>query len=319
MKNKSRYYRFSDYLKERFKERVYKVSVDAGFSCPNLDGTLSDEGCIFCNNKAFSYFSEGNKENRTNNKRNNRPSLKEQIEKGIAFGKKRYQAGKFMVYFQAFTNTYADIDELYKKYSIIRKFPEVVALAVGTRPDIIDDKKLDLIAGFKDDYEAWIEYGLQSIHDKTLKLINRNHTYGDFLAAYKKTKEKGIKVCAHVIIGLPDEGRDDIMATARQLGFLGVDAVKIHPLHVVKKTALERLHKDKKYNMIGFADFIDLTAQFLRYLQPDTVIERVSATCPHELLIGPDWINDKQKVIKALDEKLEELNAYQGDKQKHRL
>jgi len=164
------YYKFSDYLKKRFGCRVHKITVDAGFSCPNIDGTLSNNGCIFCDNYSFS------PPVRTKN-----IPLTKQIEEGIEYGKRRYKAEKFIVYFQPYSDTYAPVDILKERYDIVKNFPDIVGISIGTRPDCIDEEKLSLIQGYTERYEVWIEYGLQSIHDRTLKLINRNHTYRDYL------------------------------------------------------------------------------------------------------------------------------------------
>jgi len=298
-----RYYKFSKYLKERFGERVHKISVDAGFKCPNLDGTLSNKGCIYCNNYAFSPAL-----------RVKNLSLEEQIEKGIEYGKKRFKAKKFIVYFQPFTNTYAPLKILKERYDVVRKFSEVVGIAIGTRPDCIDEEKLSLIESYTEDYEVWIEYGLQSIHDKTLKIINRNHTYSDFLKAVEITKGRGIKICAHVIIGLPGETRKDMIETAKECGRLKIDGIKIHPLHVVKATQLEKMYKDGKYTPMDIEFYVDTVVEFLQYLSPDTVIQRITADCPSEYLVAPFWIDLKDKVIKMIEDRLEKEDIFQGKK-----
>ena len=298
-----RYYKFSKYLKERFGERVHKISVDGGFKCPNLDGTLSNKGCIYCNNYAFSPAL-----------RVKNLSLEEQIEKGIEYGKKRFKAKKFIVYFQPFTNTYAPLKILKERYDVVRKFSEVVGIAIGTRPDCIDEEKLSLIESYTEDYEVWIEYGLQSIHDKTLKIINRNHTYSDFLKAVEMTKGRRIKICAHVIIGLPGETRKDMIETAKECGRLKIDGIKIHPLHVVKGTQLEKMYKDGKYTPMDIEFYVDTVVEFLQYLSPDTVIQRITADCPSEYLVAPFWISLKERVIKMIEDRLEKDDIYQGKK-----
>ncbi len=300
--NRQRYYRFSTYLKERFGRRVYKVSIDAGFSCPNKDGRLSNKGCIFCDNHAFSY-----------NSRTDKPKpIMTQIEEGIENAKRRFKAEKFIVYFQAYTNTYAPLHILRKRYNVVKKFKDVVSIAIGTRPDFVNDEILELIESYSKDYEVWLEYGLQSIHNKTLKLINRNHTYQDFLKAYNLTKKRNIKVCAHVIIGLPEEGRNEIIETAKEMARLKLDGIKIHPLHIVKGTKLEELYNKGRYKPLELEEYINLLVEFLKYLWPDTVIQRVSADCPKELLIAPEWILDKNRFLGLLDNKLKEEDIYQG-------
>jgi hypothetical protein len=302
MQRKPRYNKFSDYLKERFGEKVYKVSVDAGFSCPNRDGKLSEEGCVFCDNRTFNaYF--GHKP----------VPLKEQIANGIKFGGSRYRAKKFLVYFQANTNTYASIEELKNIYDTINEFSNVVGLMIGTRPDCIDENILDLIESYSVNYEVWLEYGLQSIHDKTLKLINRNHTYKDFLKAYELTKGRNIKICPHVILGLPHESNSDMLETAKEIARLKPDAVKIHPLHIVKGTALEKIYKKDKFKIYSLGEYFDLLIEFLRRLYPKTIIARLTADCPRKLLVEPFWLEEKARFIQLLDKEMAKRKVFQGD------
>jgi hypothetical protein len=298
-----RYFKFSKYLKERFGERVHKVSVDAGFSCPNLDGTISKEGCIYCNNAGFSY------QTRIASKK----SLEEQIQEGISFGKKRFKARKFILYFQAFTNTYAPLNVLKERYDVIKKFNDIVGIAIGTRPDCIDEDILKLIETYTSSYEVWLEYGLQSIHENTLAYINRGHTYQDFLKAIKLTRiRRKIKICAHLIIGLPGENKDMILETAREVGSLKLDSVKLHPLHVIKDTKLDKMLKEGTYKPLKLSEYVETISEFLEYLWPKTVIQRLTADCPKELLVAPDWILDKRKVIEGIENNLEASNRFQG-------
>ena len=299
--NPKRYYRFSRYLRERFDYRVHKVSIDAGFSCPNKDGKLSKEGCIFCDNSAFSF-----------NTRFPSRRIETQIEEGINFGKKRFKAEKFIVYFQAFTNTYAPLEVLKQRYDIVKKFKDIVGISIGTRPDCITKGILDLIKVYSSDYEVWLECGLQSIHQKTLTFINRNHTYADFLAAVKQTKERNIKICAHVIIGLPNETKDEILETAKELARLKLDGVKIHPLHVVKGTRLEELLKEGLYKPLELDEFVNIATDFLEYLWPDTVIQRISADCRRQLLVEPLWMLEKNRVLEKIDDALLKGDRFQG-------
>ncbi len=299
--DRERYYRFSRYLRERYGCYVYKVGIDAGFSCPNRDGKLSREGCIFCDNRAFCF-----------NSRFPGKSLEEQIREGMIFGRKRYGAKKFIVYFQAYTNTYASIKSLKKKYDIVKNFKDVVGIAIGTRPDCIDNDILDLIESYSMDYEVWIEYGVQSIHEKTLKIINRNHTYEDFLRAVELTKGRDIKICVHVIIGLPKEGEKEILETAKEIGKLNLEGIKIHPLHIIKGTKLEGIYKKGEYEPLKMEEYVELVIKFLEYLPPDTIIQRITADCPPEFLIAPLWILKKREVLTKIEEKLEEKNTYQG-------
>ncbi|MFH1245016.1 MAG: TIGR01212 family radical SAM protein [Candidatus Omnitrophota bacterium] len=296
------YYPFSQYLKERFGCRVYKVSIDAGFSCPNRDGTKSSDGCIYCDNRGFSFHTR-------------RPlqPIERQIEQGIDWGRKRFKAEKFFVYFQAYTNTYASLEVLRKRFDSVRDFKDVVGIAIGTRPDCVDEDILSLIESYTGDYEVWLEYGLQSIHNGTLTRINRGHTYEDFLNAVERTRlRKNIKICAHVIIGLPGETKKDVLATARELGRLKLEGIKIHPLHVIKGTKLEEMFREGRYSPLELAEYTAMTAEFLEYLWPRTVIQRLTADCPPEFLAAPQWILNKAEVLKNIERTLIQENRFQG-------
>ncbi|MFC1621732.1 TIGR01212 family radical SAM protein [Candidatus Omnitrophota bacterium] len=289
------YYKFSTYFKNKgFKHRVRKITVDAGFSCPNRDGKISDNGCIYCNNEGFSP-----------NTRKSFASIEEQITQGI----KRADAKKFIVYFQAYTNTYAPLDKLKRIYDITKKFEDVIGISIATRPDCVNKDVIDLIASYTKDYEVWIEYGLQSIHKKTLELINRGHLYEDFLKAVDLTrKKKDIKICAHAIIGLPLEDEGMIMETARSIASLKLDGIKIHPLHIIKGTKLEKFYKTGSVKVLELEEYVDLAVKFLEYLWPGTVIQRISADCPRDLLVAPLWISEKSKVLRGIEQK----NILQG-------
>ncbi len=299
---KETYYKFSRYLKKRFGGAVYKITVDAGFSCPNTNGKLSKDGCIYCDNRAFSL-----------NALNQPKPVEDQIHNGISFAKKRYRAKKVIVYFQPHTNTYASCKVLKKRYDLIRSFPNVVGISIGTRPDCINDKILDLVESYAEDYEVWLEYGLQSMHEKTLKFINRGHTYADFIKAVDLTrKRKGIKICAHVIIGLPNETRYDVCQTAKALGMLDLDGVKIHPLYIVKGTKMEQLLNEGSYHALSLKQYANSVTDFLEYLSPRVVIQRLAADCPDEFLVGPLWVAQKTEVLACIEEKLTRERRYQG-------
>ena len=309
---KDPYYRFSVYVKKRFGCRVYKVSVDAGFSCPNRDGKLSRDGCIFCDNRGFSFPSRGSK---GQGQEKQLRSLKEQIKQGMDFGRKRLGAEKFICYFQSYTNTYAPVELLQEKYDVVKEFKDIVGMYIGTRPDCVNQDILNLIASYTKDYEVCIEYGLQSMHDITLQLINRGHSYNDFLEAVARTRKQGnIKVCPHVIIGLPGENREDIMATAREMGRLKVDGIKIHPLHIIAGTGLEKMYREGLYQPMTLENYVSLAVEFLEHLDTATVIQRVTAECPREMLVAPDWILDKSKVLNRIAKELRQSGRYQGKK-----
>ena len=297
-----RYYKFSKYLKLRFGERVHKVSVDAGFSCPNRDGKISKAGCIYCDNRGFSF----------NSRVFSRP-LQLQIEEGMNYGRGRFKAGKFIVYFQANTNTYAKPDILKEKYDIIKKFKDIVGIAIGTRPDCVNEEILALIDSYSSQYEVWMEYGLQSVHSQTLEFINRGHTYEQFLGAIKATREKkDIKICVHIILGLPGETKQMILETAKALALLKVDGVKIHPLHIIKGTKLEEMFRQGLYKPLKFEEYLDLVVEFLEYLWPETVIQRITADCSREFLVEPLWLLERDRLLKKTENALSQRNTFQG-------
>ena len=230
MRNPKRYNQFSHYLKEKFGAKVYKITIDAGFSCPNRDGTISNCGCIFCDDGGS--FSQAH---------SNRLSIEEQVKIGAETLKNRFKAEKFMSYFQAFSNTYKPVRELEKIYKASLTHPDIVGLSIGTRPDCIDNEKLKLISSFTPDYYTWIEYGLQTVHDKTLIKINRGHDYKCFLEAYEKTKNAGINICLHVILNL-FETYDEMMETAKTIAKLEPEGVKIHMLCALEGTKITEMY-----------------------------------------------------------------------------
>lgn len=297
-----RYNQFSAYLKNKFGAKVYKITIDAGFSCPNRDGTISNGGCIFCDDGGS--FSQAH---------SNLLSVKEQVNIGAETLKKRFKAQKFMSYFQAFSNTYKPVDELEKIYNSSLNHPDVVGISIGTRPDCIDDDKIKLISSYKDDYYTWVEYGLQSIHDKTLKKINRGHDFDCFLRAYEKTKQAGLNVCAHVIFGLW-ESHDEIMQTAQRLATLGIDGVKIHMLCALEGTKLANMYKNGEIDFMSEDEYIQTVCDFLEYLPQTTTIHRLAGNGLSTELIAPRWIGKKLDCLNKIDREFLKRNSWQGFK-----
>jgi radical SAM protein (TIGR01212 family) len=294
------YNSFNTYLKKRFQAKVRRISLNAGFSCPNKDGQAGRGGCVFCNELGFSPFAGESM------------PLKEQIECSMKHAKERGRAEKFIAYFQNATNTYASPAKLKSAYDVIYDYPDIVALSISTRPDCVDDEKLDLIAGYAKDYEVWIEYGVQSVHDRTLKAINRGHTFDQTQEAIKKTAERGIKVGAHVILGLPGESREDMITTAQKLSELPVSGVKLHVLHVLKGTPLEDSYKGGNIALLTCEEYVDIACSFLENLRPDCVILRLVSDAKKEYLIAPDWINNKLAVIAQIEQKFASKGTSQG-------
>ncbi len=297
-----RYNQYSQYLKNKFGAKVYKITLDAGFSCPNRDGTISDRGCIFCDDGGS--FSQAH---------SNLLSVEEQVKIGAETLKKRFKAEKFMSYFQAFSNTYKPVEELEKIYKAALVHPDIVGISIGTRPDCIDKGKLDLISSFTSDYYTWIEYGLQSVHDKTLAKINRGHDYGCFLEAYNKTKEAGINICLHIILNL-FESYEEMMQTAKTVAKLEPEGVKIHMLCALEGTKLAEMYRAGEIDFMSEDEYVKIVCDFLEYLPPETTIHRLAGNGLRTELVAPRWIGKKLDCLNKIDREFLSRNSRQGIK-----
>ncbi len=297
----SRYNAFGPYLKKRFGAIVYKVNVDAGFTCPNRDGTLGVTGCIYCNNDSF----------RPSECRPETP-ITEQIKNGIIYLTRRYKAKKFLVYFQPFTNTYAPVAELERIYREALSAPSVIGLAIGTRPDCIDEEKIELLKTLAKDYFILIEYGLQSIYNRSLRFIARGHDYRTFTDAVTMTKGRGIHIGAHIIAGFPTETRDETLAMDDELSHLPVEFLKIHQLQIVKDTPLADIYSREPFYTFHYGEYLDFLVDFIERLSPEIVLQRLFATSPDSILIAPHWGKTRQEIIRDIEERFAERNAIQG-------
>jgi radical SAM protein (TIGR01212 family) len=300
-----RYNSFGSYIKKKLGTTVYKVNVDAGFTCPNRDGTIGTSGCIYCNNDSF-----------RPNSCTPSLTLKEQIHKGIIYIGKRYKADKFLVYFQPYTNTYAPVDELEHLYREALSEPSVVGLAIGTRPDAVDKEKIALFASLAEKYFILIEYGMQSMYDKTLQFIDRGHDYHTFLKALDITKNRGIFIGAHVIVGFPTETKEEMLSMADEVSCLPIDFLKIHQLQVVKNTPLESLYREKPFHTFGYREFLEFIVEFIERLSAHIVLERLFATAPDDILIAPRWGKSRQEILRDIEKLLETKGTYQGKRLK---
>ncbi|ODS31892.1 MAG: putative radical SAM protein [Candidatus Scalindua rubra] len=299
-----RYYPFSYFLKENFPFKVHKISIHAGFTCPNRDGLAGVGGCTYCANESFSP-----------NARKAIVPIKEQVEKGIKFLKRRYGAEKFIAYFQAFTNTYADVETLKTRYEEALLNKDIIGISIGTRPDCITDEILDIISNYTKKYHVWIEYGLQSIHDRTLQLVNRGHDYKAFEDAVIRTKnKKNIKICAHVILGLPGEDWNDMMETAQAVSSIGLDGIKLHHLYIAKNTAMANEYLKGNIKTMKMEEYVSLVCDFLERISPDIVIQRLVGDTHGNFLISPVWNVSKGEVFSAITNELKCRNSYQGAK-----
>jgi radical SAM protein (TIGR01212 family) len=296
-----RYYALSRFLRQRFGTRVCRVTVDAGFTCPNVDGSVAVGGCVYCDNRSFSP-----------NRRLPRTTIREQIRRGIALLQKRYRADHFLAYFQAATNTYAPVARLQRLYDEALDHPQIVGLAVGTRPDCVPDPVLELLQGYARERYVCLELGLQSIHDRSLDWMNRGHHADAFVDAVQRCQGRGLDLCIHVILGLPGETPADMMATATALAALPVQGVKIHNLHVVKDTPLEQMFRAGEVRMLEFAEYVGLVCNFLERLPPGMVIHRLSGEAPPDYLVAPAWCADKPALLTAIQRELERRDSWQG-------
>ena len=298
-----RYNRFSDFLREKFGTKVYKITLDAGFTCPNRDGTISSDGCVFCDSGgSFSQLYS------------NKISVTQQLSEGIELSKQKYKAQKFLAYFQAYTNTYKPVEELKQIYSEALGHADVVGINIGTRPDCVEDEKLDLIGSLAENYYTWLEFGLQSIHERSLKFINRGHDFKTFVDATKRAKARNINVCAHVILGLPNETRQDMLETAKALADLNIDGVKIHLLCVLQNTKLSKLYFQGKIPIMEEDEYVETVCDFLELLPPSTTIHRVAGNGLKPNMLAPGWLSKKFIVMNKIDNLLEKRNSYQGIK-----
>ena len=297
-----RYRDFNTYLRELYGERVQRISLDAGLGCPNRDGSISKKGCIFCDRLGSgtgAWIDRG-------------LSLKQQISSARSYVQRRYRAKKFIAYFQSFTNTYAPIEHLKALYDQALESRDMVGLSVATRPDCVDADVLDLLESYQGDYLVWVEYGLQSAHDKTLERINRGHDVACFERSVFLANEHGLNVCAHVILGLPGESREMMMQTARFISNLPIQGVKIHLLYVVKGTQLAKLYEEGEFRCLEQEEYVDLVVDFLELLPSDMVIQRLTGDPVRSELVAPSWAMEKSRNLTLIAETLERKNIWQG-------
>ncbi|MGA1863531.1 MAG: TIGR01212 family radical SAM protein [bacterium] len=303
-KHTKRYNDFNSFLRRAFGARVHKISIDAGLNCPNRDGTISSNGCIFCNKRGSGTgaWEKG-------------VSIREQVLRAQEYLRQRFKAKKFLAYFQSFSNTYASKAKLELIYKEALNARDMVGICIGTRPDCVPDDILDMIACFITDYMVWMEYGLQSIHDRSLLAINRGHSAGQFLDAVDRTRKRGINVCAHIILGLPGETKEDMLQTADQISKLDIQGVKIHLLYVIKDTPLANLYARGEYKCLTQEEYLEILISFLKHLRKDIIIQRLTGDPHPEDLLAPGWSLKKNEVLKLLQEKMEKEDIWQGNEQ----
>lgn len=298
-----RYYDFSAYLSEHFSFKVQKISLNAGFTCPNRDGTVGYGGCTYCNNQTFNpAYCHTDK------------SVTEQLEEGKHFFARKYSDMRFLAYFQAYTNTYGELQELKRKYEEALTVPDVVGIVIGTRPDCMPEELLDYLEELNRRTFLIVEYGIESTDNETLHRINRGHTFEQALQAVCRTAERGIRVGAHIILGLPGETKEMLMKQAGILSKLPLTTLKLHQLQLIKGTrmAMEYEKGPSDFHLFTADEYIDLVIDYVEHLRPNLVLERFVSQSPKELLIAPDWGLKNHEFTDKVKKRMRERGSYQG-------
>lgn len=301
-KNK-RYHTWNYYLRQTFGEKIFKVSLNAGFTCPNVDGTLGYGGCIYCSREGSGDFAGNPNDN-----------LKKQFEEIKAMMLKKWPNAKYIGYFQAFTNTYAPLEVLKERYETVLGFDDVIGLSISTRPDCLPDDVVDYLAELNKRTNLWVELGLQTIHDETSDIINRGHTYQDFLDGFKKLKDRNIKTVVHIINGLPGEDKEMMMQTAKAVADMGADGIKIHLLHIIKDTPLRDFLNNGKITPMEQEEYINLVCDQLEILPEEMVIHRLTGDGKRDELLAPLWSLKKWEVLNRIDDEMKRRGTFQGSK-----
>lgn len=298
-----RYHTWNYYLRNTFGEKVFKVSINAGFTCPNIDGKVSFGGCTYCSKEGSGDFAGNPKDN-----------LIKQFDDITQMMHKKWPNAKYIGYFQAFTNTYAPVDILKEKYETILSLDNVIGLSISTRPDCLEDDVVEYLSKLNERTNLWVELGLQTIHDSTSKLINRGHDYNEFLKGLEKLKARNIKVIVHIINGLPGEDYNMMMETAKAVANMGVDGIKIHLLHVIKDTPMEKMLQNGMLTLMNQEEYINLVCDQLEILPETMIVHRLTGDGKRDELVGPLWSLKKWEVLNAIDDELKKRNSYQGIK-----
>lgn len=298
-----RYHTWNYYLRNTFGEKVFKVSINAGFTCPNIDGKVSFGGCTYCSKEGSGDFAGNPNDN-----------LIKQFDDITQMMHKKWQNAKYIGYFQAYTNTYAPLNILKEKYETILGLDNVIGLSISTRPDCLPDDVVEYLGELNEKTNLWVELGLQTIHDKTSKLINRGHDYKSFIEGVEKLKAKNIKVVVHIINGLPGEDYNMMMETAKSVANMGVDGIKIHLLHVIKDTPMEKMLNNNMMTLMEQDEYIKLVCDQLEILPETMIVHRLTGDGKRDELVGPLWSLKKWEVLNAIDDELKRRDSYQGCK-----
>lgn len=291
----------NEHLRKTFGHKVFKISLDGGFDCPNRDGTVAYGGCTFCSAAGSGDFAGNRAE-----------PLEVQFEKIKKKMHKKWKEGKYIAYFQAFTNTHAPVEVLREKYETVLKQENVVGLSIATRPDCLPDDVVEYLAELNERTYLWVELGLQTVHERTAQLINRAHDYQCYVEGVEKLRKHGIRVCTHIINGLPLETKEMMIETAKEVAKLDVQGIKIHLLHLLKGTPMVKQYEKGMVKFLTFDDYIEIVCDQLEVLPPDMIIHRITGDGPIDLLIGPMWSVNKWEVLNAVDREMLKRNSWQG-------
>ncbi|MGB0838480.1 MAG: TIGR01212 family radical SAM protein [Flavobacteriaceae bacterium] len=298
-----RYLDYSSFVRKTWGERVQKIAVNIGFSCPNRDGSKGYGGCTYCNNDSFNpdYCEPEN-------------SITTQLQEGIQRFSAKYKSQQYLAYFQAYTNTYTHLDNLKAMYEEALAVPGVIGLVIGTRPDCISQEIIDYLGGLAQNYNVSLEFGIESTLDKTLKAVNRCHSYQDTIDAYQMAIGKGLHLGGHIILGLPGESREELLSHADRLSKLPIDSLKIHHLQIIKQSimAFQYRKNPEGFSLFEPEVYIDLIVEFLENLRPDLVIERFISEAPKNLLIAPNWGLKNFEIVNRIDKEMTRRNTWQG-------
>lgn len=289
------YYSLNQYLKDTYGQKVYKIALDGGFTCPNRDGTLGIRGCIFCSGAGSGDFAESRM-----------LSITKQIERGKKRIEQKYRDGKYIAYFQAFTNTYAPVERLRVLYEEAMSCPDVVALSIATRPDCLPDEVVALLTELNQKKPVWVELGLQTIHEKTADYIRRGYSLSVYDDAVMRLKKAGIQVIVHVILGLPGETTEEMKDTVSYVGKSGADGIKLQLLHVIKGTDLEKEYLAGSFRTLEMEEYVNLVAECIALLPEDMIIHRMTGDGARSMLVAPRWSTDKKRVLNALAKAIRE-------------
>lgn len=298
-----RYNDYPTFIKKKLGGRVQKISINAGFTCPNRDGSKDVKGCSYCNNNTFRPgYCEPDK------------TVTEQVEEGVAFFAKKYPDMRFLAYFQSYSNTYGELELLDQVYSQALNHDKVVGLVIGTRPDCVNEEILDLIAQKSKDYFVTVEYGIESTVDRTLERINRKHGLDEAIRAVRLTKERNIHTGGHLILGLPGESREEMLSHAKRVSELSIDTLKLHQLQIVKNTTFAKEYKKSHgdFHLFKLEEYIELAIDFLELLSPDITVERFVNQAPFEMLIAPKWGLKNFEIVAKIEKQLRDRNTWQG-------